>query len=606
MLPLHVANKIAAGEVVERPASVVKELVENSIDAGAKHIHISIVQGGRKLIQVEDDGCGMIKDDALLALERQATSKILDIEDIENIDTLGFRGEAIPSIASVSRFTMITRRHDADEGTKVQVNAGTVAEVSAAGCPPGTRIEVRDLFCNVPVRQKFLRSYLTEERHVKEVFTVHALAHPQIGFELTVDSREEYNLPPAETLEDRVRELFSGEYLEQMITLGDGDDKMIQVTGLIEKPNQLTPTRREQYIFVNGRPATAPSIQYAMKEAYPRKEGDAKPSTILFIKVPPKDVDVNVHPTKREVRFRNNAAVKQAIIDSIAGAILGQRLGTATNNGVLGPGAPSLGIPSTGQDASPISGGVSSVITSSGNFSSLPSPNGAACEDDDLTHSSIIAEPIVARPVQEEMTEVVNPGARKNVPWAWFKFLCVTDSGFLLVETDEGIVIINPKAAIERITFEKLAVRDEGGILSQMLLIPEVVKLSPPEFARIKASINELEELGWKLEEFGRDTFKIEALPQLVNLPPAALLGIIAKDLGDTSYKKTGDRWRKELIAKSIARQTSRNEVKLNAELGVKLVEELATCRMPYVTPKGKITMTFHSNRKLNHEFAID
>ena len=171
VLPLHVANKIAAGEVVERPASVVKELVENAIDAGAKRIAITITQGGRKLVAVQDDGCGMTKDDAVLSLERQATSKIRDVTDIEEIDTLGFRGEAIPSIASVSRFTLTTRRADDDEGTLVQVNAGILAEVRAAGCPPGTLVEVRDLFCNVPARRKFLRAYATEESHVREVFT---------------------------------------------------------------------------------------------------------------------------------------------------------------------------------------------------------------------------------------------------------------------------------------------------------------------------------------------------------------------------------------------------------------------------------------------------
>ena len=174
VLPLHVANKIAAGEVVERPASVVKELVENALDAGAGRIEVSVVQGGRKLVSVRDDGCGMNRDDALLCLERQATSKILDVEDIERIDTLGFRGEAIPSIASVSRFSITTRRRDADEGVFVQVDAGVLAAVRAAGCPPGTLVEVRDLFCNVPARRKFLRSCATEEAHVKSVFSVHA------------------------------------------------------------------------------------------------------------------------------------------------------------------------------------------------------------------------------------------------------------------------------------------------------------------------------------------------------------------------------------------------------------------------------------------------
>ena len=324
VLPLHVANKIAAGEVVERPASVVKELVENSVDAGAANIKVSIAQGGRKLVSVRDDGCGMAKDDALLSLERQATSKILDVDDIENIDTLGFRGEAIPSIASVSRFTLVTRRHDADEGTQIVVNAGELVETSAAGCPPGTLVEVRDLFCNVPARRKFLRSSATEEGRVKGIFTVHALAHPGIGFSLTVDGRELYRLAPAASLADRLLDVYGAEFIESLIPLQtppEAQANAVRVWGYIEKPNLSMPTRHEQYVFVNGRPATAPSIAYAVREAYPHRQGDVKPALFLFIELPPNQVDVNVHPTKREVRFRDNNAVKRAITEAIEGAL---------------------------------------------------------------------------------------------------------------------------------------------------------------------------------------------------------------------------------------------------------------------------------------------
>ena len=344
VLPLHVANKIAAGEVVERPASVVKELVENAIDAGAANIRINVTQGGRKLVAVQDDGCGMTKDDAVLSLERQATSKILDVDDIEEIDTLGFRGEAIPSIASVSRFSITTRRHDSDEGTLVVVNAGTLAEVRAAGCPPGTLVEVRDLFCNVPARRKFLRAYATEESHVKNVFTIHALAHPAIGFSLTVDGRELYRLAPAATLADRILDVFGPDFAANLLPLSPSfqppnhlttqpPNHPVQVSGYIERPNLAAPTRRDQYIFVNGRPATSPSIAYAIREAYPRHQGDAKPALFLFIELPPNQVDVNVHPTKREVRFRDNVAVKRAITEAIETA-LGTRATMATATAV--------------------------------------------------------------------------------------------------------------------------------------------------------------------------------------------------------------------------------------------------------------------------------
>ena len=334
VLPLHVANKIAAGEVVERPASVVKELVENSIDAGAANIRVAITQGGRKLVSVQDDGCGMSRDDAVLSLERQATSKILDVGDIEEIDTLGFRGEAIPSIASVSRFSITTRRHDSDEGTLVVVNAGSLAEVSAAGCPPGTLVEVRDLFCNVPARRKFLRSFPTEEGHVKNVFTVHALAHPAIGFTLTVDGREIYRLAPAATLADRLLDVFGPDFTEKLLPLGTDPRKTaVRVTGYIERPNLSAPTRREQYVFVNGRPASAPSIAYAVREAYPLEDGICKFATGLCLSARYEDPNLlaraeaiknlaAAHPGKVKVSFELTwANGRKAEIDSGIGGV---------------------------------------------------------------------------------------------------------------------------------------------------------------------------------------------------------------------------------------------------------------------------------------------
>ena len=327
ILPLHVANKIAAGEVVERPASALKELVENAIDAGADRIDISVTAGGRKLVSVRDNGCGMNRDDALLSLERQATSKIRDVDDIERIDTLGFRGEAIPSIAAVSRFTLVTRRKEDEAGTRLVVNAGTVAEVAACGAPPGTCVEVRDLFCNVPARRKFLRSYATEEGHIKSVFTISALAHPELGFSLTIDGRELHRFAPGATLEERIADLFGRDFSDELIAIRDVPDtgtdpaaRPISVHGYISRPTQQT-LRREQFIFVNGRPASAPIIAYAIKEAYPAGRTDSRPSLFLFIEVPPQEVDVNVHPAKREVRFRHPADIKSAIVSALSSAL---------------------------------------------------------------------------------------------------------------------------------------------------------------------------------------------------------------------------------------------------------------------------------------------
>ena len=592
VLPLHVANKIAAGEVVERPASVAKELVENAIDAGATRIDIAITQGGRKLVSVRDNGCGMTRDDAVLSLERQATSKIRDVFDIEEIDTLGFRGEAIPSIASVSRFTLTTRRHDADEGTALTVNAGTLAEVRTAGCPPGTLVEVRDLFCNVPARRKFLRAYATEENHIRQTFTVHALAHPQIAFSLTVDGRELYKLAPAATLADRVRDLFGDDFLENALKIEgrkteDGRHDDIRVSGYIEKPNLATPTRRDQYVFINGRPATSPSVAYALRESYPHRAGDSRPAAIVFIELPPNQVDVNVHPTKREVRFRDNIAIKNAIMKAVETALNSRTVAVSATDTVTDSHAEDFRRETLVPPA-PVSGLTSNVLPSS-QVSRLPSKD--------------IPPPPAPTPVPLEFA--MEPDSRNSKPWQWFRYLAQSASGYLLIETDSGIVTINPHAARERIAYEKLldSAKSDSPV-SQTLLIPETVQLAPVDAARIGTTLPVIRAMGFHLEEFGRDTFKIDAVPQLLNtLSPSAVLSTIAGDLAEGGAKR-GERWREELIAKSIAKSFAGASLVLTEDGAVKLVEELCTCRMPYVCPRGKPVMIFTSTRELNRRFA--
>ena len=589
VLPLHVANKIAAGEVVERPASVVKELVENSVDAGAANIKVSIAQGGRKLVSVRDDGCGMAKDDALLSLERQATSKILDVDDIENIDTLGFRGEAIPSIASVSRFTLVTRRHDADEGTQIVVNAGELVETSAAGCPPGTLVEVRDLFCNVPARRKFLRSSATEEGRVKGIFTVHALAHPGIGFSLTVDGRELYRLAPAASLADRLLDVYGAEFIESLIPLQtppEAQANAVRVWGYIEKPNLSMPTRHEQYVFVNGRPATAPSIAYAVREAYPHRQGDIKPALFLFIELPPNQVDVNVHPTKREVRFRDNNAVKRAITEAIEGV---------------------LGLRATERDETTSGETTSEATTIETNGAKTPLPPLPHSSTPPLPNSSTPPLPHSSTPTPTPTPTELPLAADGTTarPWKWFKFLAATASGYLLVETDAGLVTINPHAARERIAFEQLLSRSgQGEALSQQLLIPETIHLSPVDAARITAALGDIEPMGFRIEPFGRDTFKIDAVPQIIgSLSPAAVVSTIARDLSEGGARR-GERWREDLVAKSVARSFAGMSLALDETGATRLVEELASCRMPYVSPGGKPTMIFTSTNELDRKFA--
>jgi DNA mismatch repair protein MutL len=623
VLPIHVANKIAAGEVVERPASALKELVENAIDAGADRIDISVTAGGRKLVSVRDNGCGMNRDNALLSLERQATSKIRDVDDIENIDTLGFRGEAIPSIASVSRFTIVTRRKENDAATKLVVNAGTVAEISECGAPPGTCVEVRDLFCNVPARRKFLRSYATEEGHIKSVFTVSALAHPELGFSLAVDGREVHRLAPNSTIEERITGLFGRDFTDELIPVKDDaadcgmERRPVRVYGYISRPSQ-NPVRREQFIFVNGRPATAPTIAYALKEAYPSSRSESKPSIFLFIEVPPSEVDVNVHPAKREVRFRRPADVKAAIIEAISKTLQGRAPSEPENgNEVGGPvfSVPFQPTPAPFQRTLPMEHAEPKRAADQ----TIPQATATAAPSSEENRPSGMGE--VAPPAEEPASppplpstgHVTSGGASASGissasgPWKYFKVLANTESGYLLIETDAGIVTLNPQAAQERIAFERLMAAhepDNSAISSQPLLIPETIHFSPLESARLKNFKSILQKQGFEIEEFGPDTWKIDAVPAMVSGRNAAeLIASIVYDIGEAGIKR-GDRWREELIAKSVARSFAGASRRFTIEDASRLVEELGRTRMPYVCPRGKPVMIFTSNRELSRKFG--
>lgn len=599
LLPLHVANKIAAGEVVERPASVLKELLENALDAGATRIEATVVSGGRRLVSVRDNGCGMTREDALLSLERQATSKIRDVDDIERIDTLGFRGEAIPSIASVSRFTLTTRRAEDEGGTSLTVNAGLLAEVRDCGAPPGTCVDVRDLFCNVPARRKFLRAFATEEAHIRATFTVNALAHPDVGFTLILDGREAYRLPPGATLEERIRDLFGAPFAESLIPVGISpapSPSSVRVHGYVERPaNGLakTPTiRRDQFVFVNGRPATAAAVNYALREAYPRTREEARPALVLFIDLPPDQVDVNVHPAKREVRFRRPADVRDAIIAAIGVALAPPTTAASPS----APAAPSSDAPLPAPSAPTIAVPFSTPVQTSFSFPSAPPPPQAVPETASGPGGQQQGVPVAPEPT-------FNAPAQPHALWRWFQVLAQTSTGYLLLETDTGLVTLDPRAARERIVYER--VLDRQNVVAQPLLIPETVQLPPADSARIRNFRGDLEAAGFVIEEFGRDTWKVDAVPDLISgLSTAALLASIAADIAEAGAKRGSARWRDELIAKGIARSFAGASPKLTTESAVQLVTELAATKMPYICPRGKPVMVFKSYRELSRNFG--
>src|SRR6516165_4971113 len=326
LLPETVASQVAAGEVIERPASVIKELIENSIDAGARKIDIFIRRGGISLMRVIDDGCGMDRDDTLLSLERHATSKIRSVSDLEAIATLGFRGEALPSIASVSRFRLTTREPNAVVGTEIVVNGGKIDIVRDGGEAPGTQVEVRSLFYNVPARRKFLRAENTEGRNVEHQLHLQAIGHAGVGFTFARDDRVVFQLPGTATLSDRIRDLYRNELLAQLLSLNGASSSQIKISGLIGQPGLSRQTRSQQLVFVNGRAIESPLITTAIREGYHTALMKGQyPVTFLFLELDPGAVDVNVHPAKREVRFRDPNGIRETVVRAIQETLAGGR-----------------------------------------------------------------------------------------------------------------------------------------------------------------------------------------------------------------------------------------------------------------------------------------
>ncbi|MDA3925255.1 MAG: DNA mismatch repair endonuclease MutL [Kiritimatiellae bacterium] len=573
LLSAHVANKVAAGEVVERPASVVKELVENSLDAGATRIDVNITAGGRKLIEIRDNGCGMDRNDALMSIERQATSKIQDVDDIEKISTLGFRGEAVPSIASVSRFKLKTRIRASDVGTEISILGGTLQDVRAAGVPVGTAIEVRDLFFNVPARRKFLRAYQTEQIHIKNVFVLNALAHPETGFSLSCDGREQYRLPPEAGLDERICELFGAEFFEKLRRV-DKEMLGVHVHGFAGIPRQDGRERQQQYIFVNKRPASAAIIGYAVKQAYAMKDGESRPALILFIDTDPGKVDVNVHPAKREVRFNRSTDVREAIISALKDAL---SMKSASMPVVEVKSVDSVGGTPVAEERYP-------VQTQSSSMDVMP------------------AVPVAPVDVESGLVDM----SEESSPWKWCRVAGHLKDRYILLETDAGYVTVDPKAAIERVLYEKLLAHNvDQPVISQALLIPESVKLTPADADRLRSNLSVIDAMGFKVVDFGDDHFMVESLPGVLGeVSCRELLLNIVHDIEHAGKRRGSEKWMEELIARSICRTGSKRQLKYADDDAAKLVKKLAATRMPYTCPRGKPTMIFTSYRELERKFG--
>ncbi len=609
LLSETVASQVAAGEVVERPASVVKELVENSIDAGARKIEILIRRGGISFVRVVDDGCGMDRDDALLSLERHATSKIRSVADLESVGTLGFRGEALPSIASVSRFRLTTREPDAVAGTEIVVNGGKIDVVRDGGEAPGTQIEVRSLFYNVPARRKFLRAENTESRNIEHQLHLQAIGHPQVAFTFARDDRMIFQLPATATLTDRIRDLYGTELLAQLLPVNDDDSSRIRISGMIGRAGLSRQTRSQQLVFVNGRAIESPLLTAALREGYHTALMKGQyPVTFLFIEIDPGAVDVNVHPAKREVRFRDPNGVREAIVRALQGTLAGSR--EDWQEKFRAP-APAF----TGVTAA------QPVVPQPPSFSE-PKGGSPPCELPELEREfALRGQPSIefsrfgapndlgrgGSPSRHQPAESDHPEHDlRSSNQQQFQIIGVLNKLYVLMENAEGLVLVDQHAAHERILFEELRRRmEEQGVPSQKLLITQTFELAPRDADWIEQNIAVLQKMGIGVESFGPNTFKIDSLPGFLNVTDGAqFMRKVIDDLKGASDRSSPLRLGEEMIAKTVCRHAVKANDPLRYLEVEKLIRDLLDCDLPYCCPHGRPTMIQISNAELEKKFG--
>jgi len=585
-LPDDLANQIAAGEVVERPASVIKELVENSLDAGARRIVITVEYGGKKLIRVEDDGEGMEPEDARLAIERHATSKIHRSDDLARIATLGFRGEALPSIASVSHFVLRSRARGAQSGTDVRVNGGTIASVMEVGMPEGTSIEVADVFYNLPARRKFLKSDGAESAQVSRIATQLALCYPEVGFTLTSSGRKVLQVPPVATLRERLYQLY-GDRSDLVDVRRDHGD--LTLVGYIAALAEQGPTRGPQNVFINRRIVRDRTIAHAIIDAYSVASiKERSPEVHLFIEMPPDAVDVNVHPTKAEVRFRD-----QSFIHELVRRALGDALGRGPAP-ELHLSSPSINEPQP--STLPLPHAYSAVFPSRWTVGATAPTSGSALAP---TSDDLIAPASVSEIAPTSEGRVAPTSIKPLMPLGQFR------DTFIIAVDEDGIAIIDQHVAHERVLFERITERLTSGRLeSQRLLEPMLVEMSGAARQALAAHRSALEQLGFEVEEFGGDSLRVSAFPALLTREHCEIaLRALAEDLEGLDRGSKVEDALKRIAATMACHAAVKANYPLTMEKMAHILEELRRTAYSTICPHGRPVMLRLTRREVEKNF---
>lgn len=604
------ANQVAAGEVVERPASVIKELVENSIDAGASAIRVEISRGGISRMRVSDNGRGMSRADLALCLKRFATSKLKEFADLYSINKMGFRGEALPSIASVSQMHIVTRRAQDVEGSLLESHGGEEKPILTTGCPPGTEIEVRELFYNTPVRRKFLKSIETEAGHVEHQLKLHALAFPDVRFTLIRDGQQVFDTPATHDPRQRIAEFIGRESAERLLRIRPTIATGVRVEGYLMPLTDARRNKRMQFIFLNGRPIEDKIVARAVRDGYGGFPTGLHPGLFLYLMVEPALVDVNVHPTKREVRFRRPSDVTLAIIDAISATLTDHARGEI-NSTPLPPIEEPSPLPPKRREPAPTP--------------AMPPPASPE-EAREHPHAAPLAEPssvanpeppaptpaplrLVMPPEQQELslppTEEPEPplGSRSGVEN--FRFMGSIRGKYALFESPEGLILLSIKAARERIIFERLMSLPERPMHSQQLLIPALVELDEREVGVARELQPLFIQAGFTISSFGNKTLRIESVPaMLVSSKMDEFIGNIISTFstGETRLKRDKNPFR--LFAYELAlQQVKQEDLTAWLETPLPLLDALLRCENPYCTVRGKPTMVPFTVSEISRRF---
>ena len=612
ILPDRVANQIAAGEVIERPVAVVKELVENSIDAGATRIEVEFRNGGKSYIRIEDNGKGMSPDEALLSLERHATSKIREAVDLNEVCSFGFRGEALPSIASVSKFTLRTRTQDWDHGTEILINGGKLIDKKDCGMPVGTVIEVAHLFNSVPARRKFLKTDPTETAHITYNTRLFAVAHPNIAFRVLENGRTVFQSPACENLRDRIAEIWGRSLADDLIPVDVTDAASgYRLTGLTAKPGVGRATRRELVTLVNRRPIDSRTLGFAVLDAYHgRIQKGRYPPAFLFLEIHPHEVDVNVHPAKREVRFRDDSAIRRFVLNAIT-----ETLAASREDVIAQPDTPA----ETPQAAAP-------------EVEPTPTPS--------ITPPAPAIAPVRIEPIQPQPEVVPNTTAQSATPKpspsatpkpspcatpqtrhaapahseaaasttpAW-RFITLLKKRYALFDTPRGLVMLHLRHADQRVRFERISRQfNDETPPSQRLLIPQPLEFEPLASEALKAQLKRLNAQGFEISEFGRHFYRIEAVPTWLSPEQAEAF---IRDLVDLARQRGGMRKESPLNSEAVARLAVEGSYRRSDSLTAPAVEQLAkdllACETPHTSPFGKPTFSEVSWSEWTRRFGGD